>query len=1602
MSSAEAEIRAESDDSGAVLADRLLAELDAPRTGPLAEFVRAYVRRAPAGLLATLEPPELAAQIRGVYEFLASRPGGELLVRAFQPEVETHGYHAAGAVIDVSSDDAPFLVDTVTAELHAHGLLVRTVVHPVLGVERDAEGQVTCITPARGAPHRESVMHFEVDRTLAADALSTLELDVLRVLTELRLAVRDFLPMVDRVERMIEVASEAGPRYSDEEIHESVEFLQWLTDDNFVYLGYREYEVGGAAGDRVARVVADSGLGILADTSLSTYADAVPVANMPPGLRERIEGGPLVVVSKTNRETTIHRPGKMDYVGVKRVAADGTVGGELRMIGLFTGKAHNESARLVPIVRGKLDAIMRWEDLFVGSHDFKAVVALFDSFPKDELFAASAQELRPVIMALLAMQEGGGVRLFVLPADAGRSVSAIVAPPPDHVSAELRVKLEHLFEIRFHGTSVDYHLSARTEPARLHFTIHVPEGELPQVDLAALEQEVLDAARTWDDRLSDGLVAALGEVRGHELARRYAALFPEYYKSAAAIYQAVFDVLRFEELSGDLSYVVALQNERHTAEPLTRLKLYKTGGKAPLTDLLPLFEQLGLTVVEEVPTRLQGGDEGRYLHDFGVLGPDNRPLELDELQPLVADTVSAVWDGRAGSDWLNRLVVVAGLTWRQVTILRAYREYRQLLGAQFTSRYQNDCLVRNSEVARLLVELFECRFDPTRELDEARSQELEQQILAALERVSSLDDDRILRGYLGLIVATVRTNAYVRSGESEHISFKLRCAEVPGMPKPVPLWEIFVFSPSMAGVHLRGGAVARGGIRWSDRLEDYRTEILGLMKAQMVKNAVIVPVGAKGGFILKHPPPERPALLEEERRQYVTLIRGMLDITDNIVAGMVVRPPDVRVLDAEDDAYLVVAADKGTAHLSDTANAVSAEYGFWLGDAFASGGSAGYDHKALGITAKGAWESVKRHFREVGRDVTVEPFTAVGVGDMSGDVFGNGMMLAPRLRLVAAFDHRHVFIDPEPDAASAFAERVRLFNLPTSSWDDYDRSLLSEGGGVWPRSAKSVPLSPQARAALGVEAEALTPTELIQAILRAGVDLLWNGGIGTYVKASTETHADVGDRANDAVRVDGRELRALVVGEGGNLGFTQLGRIEYAHAGGRINTDAIDNAGGVDCSDHEVNLKILLALAVEAGELAREGRDVLLQEAAVDVVAHVLYDNYLQAQILSQESAVAARRMEAYEDLMSELEQHGMLERDLEFLPSTDRMAEREAAGLGLVRPELCVLLAYAKRLLRAQVLRSELPDDPHLQSCMRDYFPASVVDRFGGLLAAHPLRRELIATIVTNEVINSMGTTFVQRMVAETGAAADEVVRAFLVAREVSGARGRWEDVERLDGIVDPEVQSGLMDGIDAMNEQLSRWYLHNTPGLDLSFEIERAAAGFAELVASLQDSATTAWRIAYDGRLEALLEADVPERPARFGAAVPDLVFAPDILAVARDAKRSVPDVAHGFFLVGERLFLDVIEDRVVDLPAATRWQRLAWATMLDDLRLLRRQIVARVLDRAGGEAIDTAVESYLATRVDPYERLSKLMENVGATTADDGSLIMVMVHQIRQVVA
>jgi glutamate dehydrogenase len=1592
----------ESEPATAETLDRLRARLDevapAGRREQIHAFAAAYTKRLTPEQVADLTPAELAGQILSAFE-LADGRRSEVAVRAFNPTLAAEGYQALGSVVETNSVDSPFLFDSVNEVLQARGLVLRRVIHPVIGTIRGADGRIERVLHARDAETRESVMHFEVDRRLGDDELEAIAGAVRDVLGDVRLAVRDFGTMRERVGRMIELAEAARSRYPQDDVDETVAFLWWLLEENFVFLGYREYDLVETEEGPALVVVSGSGLGILSKTGWSTYEELVPLASIEPGLRARIEGGDLLIYSKTNRVSTVHRRARMDYIGVRKVSSGGRVVGESRLVGLFTSKAYTEPASRTPVLHGKLRQILEAEDLFEGSHDYKAVVALFESFPKDELFAASADELRASIMELLALQETGRVRLFVRRDLFGRSISLVVALPRERFSAALRQRLQRLFVDRFHGSTVDYHLSlGESRLAMIHFTVHVAEGQIPDVPFDELEREVVALAQSWEDRLRGELVRTFGHQRGAALLERWAARFAEAYRSTTPIDTVVSDVEQLDRLErGDEPFVVGIRNVTDGDETLTRVRLYKVGGKIQLSDFVPILEALGLRVVEEVPTELLGEHEDeRYIHDFGVVDGSGRPLDVERVAERVAACISAVWRGEADSDSLNRLVILADLTWRDVAVLRAYRKYHHKVNASFTAEYKNDAFAAHPHIASKLARLFALKFDPSLGPDDAAVGALRAEIRVDLDAVTSLEQDRILRNHLGLIGATVRTNAYRPGARS--LAFKFRSRDVPEMPKPTPLYEIFVYTTEMEGIHLRGGKVARGGIRWSDRRQDYRTEVLGLMKAQMVKNAVIVPTGSKGGFVLKRPIADPTALKQEVTRAYVTFMRGLLDLTDNLVDGSVAHPDRVVILD-ENDPYLVVAADKGTAPFSDTANAVAQEYGFWLGDAFASGGSAGYDHKQLGITARGAWESVKRHFREMGTDPETEPITVVGIGDMSGDVFGNGMLLSDQICLVAAFDHRHVFVDPNPNPAVGLAERRRLFHLGGSSWDDYDRDKLSPGGGVWPRSAKAIPLSPEMRGALGVEGNRLTPDEVISAILCAPVDLLWNGGIGTYVKATGEDDEDVGDRVNDGLRVNGADLRCRVVGEGGNLGFTQLGRTEYALRGGRINTDFIDNSAGVDCSDHEVNLKILLGLAIRRGLLTLDGRNDLLKEVEEDVVRHVLYDNFLQAQILSQEAQLSAGRMEAYEELMQALEVDGMLDRRLEALPSTDELAERRRAGRGMARPELAVLLAYAKQSLANAILASSLPDSGYLERDARAYFPPAVIEHFGDLVPEHPLRRELVATLVANDVVNSQGITFVSRLAAETGAEAADVVRAYRIARDVTAAVERWESIEALVGAVAPQILDELMAGVDHLVEVVARWYLGHTPDR-LGRAIESDRAPFAEFAEVAPAVASETWR--HDREREAwrLMDAGVPEHVARRHAFQSILVHGPAVIDVARETGRSIGEVARTFSLIGEAVYVDWLEARLAAVPASSRWHRWAIQTTWEDLSLVRRELAERVLVGADGRDVDEAIGHFLAERAETFDRLARFMRALALEDANDVAAMTVALRKVRAV--
>lgn len=1532
-------------------------------------------------------------------------PGSERM-RVYNPILEQHGWHSDHTVIEIVNDDMPFLVDSVSMAVNKLGLALHSAMHPVFRVWRGKEGGIERIdvgaSGAEDGPSQlTSFIHFEVDRCGDAAKLDELRRDIAKVLGDVRAAVEDW-PKIVEVAR--ETIKGMKARETSAEELEARAFLEWMVADHFTFLGQRDYALVEHGDGFGLRGVGNSGLGILRE-SLRT-PDTPDITPLPPAAADIIAGASPIFLTKANSRATVHRPGYLDYVGVKLVSADGKICGERRFVGLYTSTAYMVPAADIPIVRRKCANIVRRAGFLPKGHLGKSLVTVLETYPRDELFQATEDELYDIALGVLRLQEHQRTRLFVRRDRFNRFVSCLVYVSRDKYNTDLRRRIANLLASAFNGISVEFTpLLSESAIARIHFVVHAEPGTMPDVDTRELEARLVQVTRRWQDDLADALLDAFGEEQGTRLLHRYGDSFPAGYRDDYPARTAVRDIELIERAQGSAGIAMNLYRPIESGPRAFRFKVYCAGEAIALSRSLPMLEHLGVRVDEERPYVIQvPGCDPAWVHDFGLELADDAEFDIERVKDLFEDAFEAVWSARIENDDFNRLVLRAYLGAREVTILRAYAKYLRQVGSTFSDAYIERALTGNPAIARQLVELFMVRFDP--HVEAAREQRTELALKAietALDQVPNLDEDRILRQFLGVINATVRTNYFRREPNGAprpSLSFKFDPAKVPGLPEPKPMFEIWVYSPRVEGVHLRGGRVARGGLRWSDRREDFRTEVLGLMKAQMVKNVVIVPVGSKGGFVVKNPPPpsDREAWMREGVACYQTFLRGLLDLTDNLVNNAIVPPPDV-VRHDPDDPYLVVAADKGTATFSDYANAISAEYGFWLDDAFASGGSVGYDHKKMAITARGAWESVKRHFREMGVDTQASDFTVVGVGDMSGDVFGNGMLLSPHIKLVAAFDHRHVFLDPAPDPALSFAERKRLFALERSSWADYDTAAISAGGGIFPRTVKTIPLSPAVREVLGIEAIALTPNELIRAILQAPVDLLYNGGIGTYVKAARETHAQVGDRANDAVRVNGSDLRCKVVGEGGNLGVTQLGRIEFAQRGGRINTDAIDNSAGVDCSDHEVNIKILLGLVVSDGEMTTRQRNTLLAEMTDEVGLLVLSDNYYQTQSLSIAGRYAVPLLDAETRVMRWLERAGRLNRVIEFLPTDEEVAERQASKLGLTSPERAVLLAYSKMWLYDALLNSDVPEDPLVAALLIDYFPKPLQQRFSEPMQRHPLRREILATHLTNALINRVGCAFVHRLMEETDAQPDEIVRACIMARDVFDLDEIWRAIDALDNRVPDDVQARMFVDIARLLERAALWFLRHLQ----AGAVDRNGVG--SLLARCRDAAQ---RLA--PQLPALLpEADLEALSVRQGelvnagvestlalrAASGEIPVALlDIAEVAAACGRPLELVASAYFALGTRLNYGWISERAATLPTPTHWDTMARAAALAEVARLKRALTTSALAQSPNTAdAEAIVDAWCAQHEAALERYGHLLAELRASSNMSLSVLLVI---------
>ncbi len=1626
------------------LIEAVIGEVRGKLTENEAELAETFIRRyfrdvAPTDVMAR-EMLDLYGTALAHLRSAEQREPGRSKVRVYNPHLQRHGWQSTHTVVEIVTDDMPFLVDSVAMELNRHGHAIHLSIHPIFAVERDAEGRLNGIAQRREAAEGavlESFMHIEIDRQSDPAVLEGLEQDLERILGDVRRAVQDWQSMRGRIDGVIAELEPATRHVPAEELDEIKAFLTWLADDHFTFLGYAAYDLEGEGKDLVLRRVADSDLGILRSGEGPVMSKSFMAMPLPARLRA-IEPAPPIAVTKANTKSTVHRATYLDFVGVKRYAPDGEVIGEHRILGLFTSAAYNRSPREIPLLRRKFEAIIERAGHPRASHIGKALVNILETYPRDELFQADVDTLFSITTQILHLQDRQHIRVFLRKDAFERFVSCLIYIPRERYNTTVREHLQQLLADAFNGTDSEFQAQvSEARLARILVIVRTPDGIPDDVEIEALEREIKELAQTWPDRVHAALIESEGEETGNRLFREFGQAFPIAYHERVTPRAAVPDIHVLDQLekNPDQGLGMSFYRKLEDRPEIVRFKLIRPNLPLYLSDALPILENMGLRILYEEPHRIRTA-KGRVfaMHDFAMRITNGQSVDVDAVRDAFQEVFEQSWSGLVENDGFNRLVLAAGLPVADIVVLRAYCKYILQLGSPFSQSYIEATFTSNKTLAADLVALFNTRFDPAfAGSRDAEIAALEKRIEAGLEKVAILDEDRILRRYLGLIKATLRTNAFQLQADGsrkDYISFKFDPTQVPGMPLPRPAYEIFVYAPAVEGVHLRGGKVARGGLRWSDRREDFRTEVLGLMKAQMVKNGVIVPVGAKGGFFVKRPPEggDRQAQVDEAIRCYRMFLSGMLDITDNQLKGEVIPPSDVVRYD-DDDPYLVVAADKGTATFSDIANEVSQSYGFWLDDAFASGGSAGYDHKGMGITAKGAWESVKRHFRELGMDPAVDAFTVMGIGDMSGDVFGNGMLLSDKIKLVAAFDHRDILLDPNPDPAVSFKERERLFALPRSTWQDYDKSLLSPGGRVVSRSAKSITVSPEVKAALGLERDTWSPLELLNAILKAPVDLWWNGGIGTYVKASHETHHDAQDRTNDALRIDANELRCRVLAEGGNLGMTQGARIEASQNGVRLNTDFIDNSAGVDCSDHEVNIKILLGEVMASGDLTLKQRDLLLAEMTDEVAELCLRNNSLQNLALSLIEARSAAVGEAQMRLMRKLERGGRLDRVIEELPDDTELAERRRAGRGLTRPEAAVLFAYAKMTLYTDVLATDLPDRPYFAGDLGKYFPRPLRRRFADEIAEHRLRREIIATWLANSVVNRGLDIFVTELEDETGAGMGDICLGYVITRDAFKLLPLWAAIEALPVAVPASLQIEMLNEARDTLVRGTRWFLAHTPR---PIRIGKTVAAFApaieQLQTSLEETLSANQATVLAGAVAAHAEAGVDRELARRVAGLPYLLAACDIVTVARELQGGAPPptvaefipviqasddtdagengdgldplpVARLYFALDEGLDLSWLRGRLLRAPIRSRWDRMALSGLEDELAMALRALTVAAW-HAGIRATTPAeasaqVDDWLGANLVGLERYRELLAEIEGTTEPDLAMLSVVVN-------
>jgi len=1604
------ELRRGSDRKEGIVREILAERVDtAPLSGrsQARVFLQQYVADVPVEDLEGRSTRIMADIALSHLKFGATRRKGQAKLRIYNPSEEEHGYTSAYTFLEMVNDDMPFLVNSVSAAINRHDLSVHITVHPIIRIKRDSGGNIEAVgKPGSKSGNPESFIRLAIDRETDPKILKHLEQEVRSVLSDIRLAVRDWKKMSAKMVETCEMLN-SGPRRADEELRaESQDFLRWLADDHFTFLGYREYRLANRGEKVLLRPTKGSALGLLSRKKRDGRT-----IELSAQMRRLTRTRDWLVLTKANARSTVHRNAYLDYVGVKIYDGNGKVCGERRFIGLFASAAYSEAPRNIPLLSYKIDRIFERAHVEPIRHRGKALLHIINNYPRDELFHASVQDLARTTVGILNLQDRQRVKFFLRRDTFRRFFSCLVYVPREKYTTVVRRRIEATLLEAFGGKSVNSSVQISDSAlARVHIVVHTKTGDRPHISIQSIEEKIANVVVTWSDRLRDELAGECGPDDGPRLYRTYRDVFPLGYQEDVAPREACSDVSRIEEMLADESPRTVELYEPEGCEPGDmHFMVYSFDEPLVLSEAFPILEDMGVNVYTEHPYELTlNSGRSFWIQDFHLRRENDAALNLNSIAPRFEECFMQVLAGRVENDGLNRLILTARLDSRQISLLRCYTKYLLQLGIPFSQVYMQNVLFVHSASVRLLIEQFEMQFDPS--LSKAKRKAELKSILAAVRRAvaraRNVDEDRILSAFAGAVSATLRTNYFQKDGDGNvkrYISIKLDPSQLREVPLPKPKYEIFVFSPDVEGVHLRGGDIARGGLRWSDRREDFRTEVLGLMKAQVVKNTVIVPTGAKGGFFPKRlPKGDRDAILKTAIECYKTFVSGLLDITDNVIEGKVVTPEGVVCRDGEDP-YLVVAADKGTATFSDIANEISASYNFWLDDAFASGGSAGYDHKKMGITAKGAWEAVKRHFRELGVNVQEEPFSVVGIGDMSGDVFGNGMLLSRKTRLVAAFNHLNIFLDPDPDIRASFRERQRLFKKGRTGWNDYNDSAISKGGGVFSRQAKTIRLSAEARKMLDTDETSVQPDQLVRAILGMEVDLLWNGGIGTYVKASSESHSDVGDRANDNVRLNADDLRCRVIGEGGNLGLTQLARIEFSQCGGRINTDFIDNSGGVDSSDREVNIKILLSEVVKKKNMPREKRNELLASMTDDVAKLVLRNNYLQNQAISMSEVRSVERIDEVARLIASLEKTGVLDRELEYLPEEPEIEDRRLRKQGFTRPELAVVLSYAKiDLYNGLMASGETLEDFLVVDPLR-YFPAVLRRRYLEFIPGHRLSREILATLIANDLVNRMGPSFVKRIQIDTGADIVTIARAYTIARQICQAGPLLKKIESLDYEIPATVQVTLMFEISRSLRHACYWLIERF-GEKLAIEstVERLKTDMHAIYTRTGGILSTAARERHQTAAQSYIEMGVSEKLAHRMSALLLTRPALDMADLAAKYKPDAIEFAKLYAVTNEKLGIYWLHVCAEDLQVEGRWQAIARGKLRDEFFQMRRELAEQIIRKRRNRDVPAAVDKWLEDHNVQVEQFTNMIEELKLLSEIDFATLSVAAREFRDLIS